>query len=246
MNSRAAGPGSGNSAFVTTRWSIVLAAQGESSAAEEALEKLCRAYWLPIYVFIRRQTAACEEAEDLTQAFFARFLERRDFESVRREKGRLRCYILASLKNFLATERYRAAAAKRGSGQLHIPLHELVARERAEPEPADTLSADVLYDRRWALTLLDQVMGQLAEEYFTAGNERLFERLKRLLANDSMRPTQAEIACELGMTENAVKQAFHRMRQRYRTLLEQEIADTVANPAEVQDELRHLIEALRA
>lgn len=231
--------------FATTCWSLVLAAAGESPEANEALEKLCCTYWPPIYNFVRRQSASREEAEDLTQAFFARFLERRDFDSVRREKGRLRSYMLTAVKNFLLTERSRARSAKRGNGRSLIPLHELISRDRPEPEPADTLSADLIYDRRWALTLLDQVMRQLGAEYEEGGNELLFQRLKQLLANESPRPPQADIANELGITENALKQAFYRMRQRYRALLEQEIADTVVNPAEVEDELRHLIAALR-
>jgi RNA polymerase sigma-70 factor (ECF subfamily) len=222
-----------------------LAAQERSPAAEAALEKLCRTYWWPLYGFVRRQGHSPEEAQDLTQGFFAMLLERRDFESVRREKGRLRSYLLVSLKNFLAKAYRREMAVKRGKGQSLVPLDELLARERADLEPADTLSADKIYERRWALTLLGQVLARLEEEYRVAGNAPLFEQLKELLADEPGRPSQADVAAGLGMTENAVKQAFHRLRQRYRELLHEEIAHTVAAPGDVEDELRHFISVLQ-
>jgi len=222
-----------------------LAAQERSPAAEAALEKLCRTYWWPLYGFVRRQGSSPEEAQDLTQGFFAMLLERRDFESVRREKGRLRSYLLVSLKNFLAKAHRREMAVKRGEGQPLVPLDELMARERADLEPADTLSADKIYERRWALTLLEQVLARLENEYRVAGNAPLFEQLKELLADEPGRPSQADIAAGLGMTENAVKQAFHRLRQRYRELLHEEIAHTVAAPGDVEDELRHFISVLQ-
>jgi RNA polymerase sigma-70 factor (ECF subfamily) len=227
---------------------VVLEAQGESPAAEEALEKLCRIYWWPLYGFVRRQGYTPEEAQDLTQSFFALLLERRDLDAVRREKGRLRSYLLASLKNFLAKAHRRAMAVKRGEGRPLVPLEELLARERADLEPADNLSADRIYERRWALTLLEQVLTRLGEEYRVAGPAAagLFEQLKQLLADEPGRPSQAEIAQELSMSENAVKQAFHRLRQRYRLLLREEIAHTVAVPGDVEDELRHFIAVLQA
>src|SRR5438874_12396695 len=155
----------GGVAFVTTRWSVVLAAQGPSPAAEEALEKLCRNYWWPLYGFVRRQGYGTEEAQDLTQSFFAMLLERRDLDAVRREKGRLRSYLLASLKNFLGKAHRRAMTIKRGKGQPVVPLEQLLARERADIELADSLSADRTYERRWALTLLEQVLARLGEQY---------------------------------------------------------------------------------
>jgi len=139
----------GGAAFVTTHWSIVLTAQGESAAAQEALEKLCRIYWWPVYSFIRRQGTGPEEAKDLTQGFFAVLLERRDLQALRRENGRLRSFFFASLKHFLAKERRRATAIKRGDGRRIIPLDELLAGKRADLEPADTLSADRIFERRW-------------------------------------------------------------------------------------------------
>jgi len=235
----------GAAAFATTHWSVVLTAQGESPAAEEALEKICRIYWWPLYGFVRRQGYTPEEAQDLTQGFFALLLERRDLDAVRREKGRLRSYLLASLKNFLGKAHRRAMTVKRGEGRPLVPLEELLARERADLEPADTLSADRIYERRWALTLLEQVLARLGEEYRLAGRARLFEQLKQALADEPGRPSQAKIAQELSMTENAVKQAFHRLRQRYRILLCEEIAQTVAMPGDVEDELRYFISILQ-
>ena len=230
-------------AFTTTQWSVVLDAQGESPSAQEALEKLCRTYWWPLYGFVRRQGYSPEEAQDLTQGFFAMLLERKDFDAVRREKGRLRSYLLASLKNFLAKAHRRAMTVKRGEGRPLVPLEDLLLRERADLEPADMLSADRIYERRWALTLLEQVLARLGEEYQAAGNSALFEQLKQMLSDD--RPSQAKIAQELGITENAVKQAFHRLRLRYRLLLHDEIAQTVAAPGDVEEELRHFIAILQ-
>src|SRR5712664_69915 len=161
---------SGAVAFVTTHWSVVLAAQGESETAKDALEKLCRTYWWPLYGFVRRSGYSPEEAQDLTQGFFALLLERRDLDVVRKEKGRLRSYLLVSLKNFLGKARRREMAVKRGEGRALVPLEELVARERADLEPADSLSADKIYERRWALTLLEQVLTRLESEYRSAGN----------------------------------------------------------------------------
>ena len=233
-------------AFATTHWSVVLEAQGESPAAREALEKLCCTYWWPLYGFVRRQGYSPEEAQDLTQGFFAVLLERRDLNAVRREKGRLRSFFLASLKNFLAKARRRAKAIKRGGGQPLVPLEELLARERADLEPADSLSAERIYERRWALTLLEQVLARLEEESRVAGNPALFERLKQVLGEEPDRRSQAGIAQELGMTEHAVKQAFYRLRRRCALLLREEIANTVAAPDDVEDELRHFISVLQA
>jgi RNA polymerase sigma factor (sigma-70 family) len=232
-------------AFTTTQWSVVLNAQGESPSAQEALEKLCRTYWWPLYGFVRRQGYSPEEAQDLTQGFFVMLLERRDLDAVRREKGRLRSYLLTSLKNYVAKAHRRTMTIKRGEGRPLVPLDELVARERADLEPADTLSADRIYERRWALTLLEQVLKRLEEEYRVAGSSSLFEQLKQLLSDDPDRPSQAQIAQNAGMTGNAVKQALYRLRQRYRLLLRDEIAQTVALPEDVENELRYFISVLQ-
>jgi DNA-directed RNA polymerase specialized sigma24 family protein len=239
------GAQNGAVAFTTTHWSVVLEAQGQSPAAHEALEKLCRTYWRPVYSFVQRQGVGPEEAKDLTQGFFALLLERRDFDAVRKEKGRLRSYLLTSLKHFLASEQRRAMTVKRGKGQRLIPLEELRANDRVEMEPADSLSADRLYERRWALTLMEQVLRRLKEEYYGAGNAALFDSLKQLLPDEPGAPSRAAIASQLGMTDNALRQAFHRFRQRYQLLLREEISHTVAIASDVEDELRHLIAVLR-
>jgi len=230
----------GAAVFATTHWSVVLEAQGESPAAQDALEKLCRTYWRPVYSFIRRQGVAPEEAEDITQGFFAQLLERRKFSSLRKEKGRLRSFLLGALKYFMADERRRATAIKRGRGQRLIPLEELRADERIDMEPADPVTAEMIYERRWALTVLEHVLSRLKDEYQTAG------LLKQLLPDEPGSPSQADIATQLGMTENAIRQAFYRFRQRYQSVLREEIAHTVATPGDIEDELRHLIAVLEA
>jgi len=243
----AAGPESrGGIAFTTTHWSVVLEAQGESPQAQGALEKLCCTYWRPIYSFIRRQGTRTEDAKDLTQAFFALFLERKDLNTVRKEKGRLRSYLLASVKNFLADESRHAMAIKRGKGQRLIPLDDIRERDRIDIERSDRLTADQIYERRWAFTVLEQVMARLRDEYRSAGNVRFFDQMKKMLMDESGRPSQAQVASEFDMTENAVKQAFYRFRQRYQTLLREEIAHTVAMPGDIEDELRYLIAVVRA
>ena len=238
--------GQGAAAFMTTHWSVVLEAQGESLAAHEALEKLCRTYWRPIFAFLRRQGLPPEQAEDITQGFFAELLERRSLDAVRKEKGRLRSYLLGALKYFLADERRRAMAVKRGKGQRLISLDELCAEEQIDREPADPVTAEMIYERRWALTVLERVLSRLKDEYRVAGNAALFESLKQLLPDEPGSPSQAEIAARLGMTENAIRQAFYRFRQRYQSVLREEIANTVATPGDIEDELRHLITVLEA
>src|SRR5437899_1495798 len=236
----------GSVAFTTTHWSVVLEAQGESPAAQEALEKLCRTYWRPIYAFLRRQGFGPEDAEDITQGFFAQLLERRKFSALRKEKGRLRSFLLGALKYFLADEQRRAMAIKRGKGQRLIPLEDSRVDDRIEREPADPVTAEMIYERRWALTVLAQVLERLKNEYRTAGNAALFDSLKELLPDEPDSSSQVEIAARLGMTENALRQAFYRFRQRYQLLLREEIANTVATPGDIEDELRHLIAVLEA
>ena len=239
---------SGAAAFTTTHWSVVLAAQGSTPVAQAALDKLCRTYWRPIYGFVRRQGVGPEEAKDLTQGFFALLLERRDLNKVRQEKGRLRSYLLTSLKHFLIDERNRAMAIKRGKGQSLIPLDAVSERERIGFEASETLAADQIYERRWALSVLDQVLARLGGEYRAAGpvSAGLFDHLQKSLTDEPDRPTPADIAREFRMTESAVRQASYRLRQRYRQLLREEIAHTVMLPGDVEDELRHLIGVLRA
>jgi RNA polymerase sigma-70 factor (ECF subfamily) len=224
---------------------VVLTAQGRSPAADAALEKLCRTYWWPLYGFVRRNGYTPEEAQDLTQAFFALLLERRDLDVVRREKGRLRSYLLVSLKNFLAKARRRELTVKRGEGKVLVPLGELLAREHADLEPTDSSTADRIYERCWALMLLEQVSTRLEGEYRSAGNSKLFDCLQELLSNEPGRRSQVVVATELGMSENAVKQAFYRFRRRYRQLVRDEITQTVAMPGDVEDEVRHFVSVLQ-
>jgi len=227
--------------FTTTHWSVVLEAQGDSPAAREALEKLCRTYWRPIYSFLRRQGIGPDEAEDLTQGFFALLLDRKDLNTVRKEKGRLRSYLIVSLKNFLTDESRYAMAIKRGKGQRLIPLEELGVDEQIQMEPPDLMTAEQIYEHRWASTVLDHVLSRLKDQYQAAGHAALFDSLKQLLPDEPGAPSQADVAAQLGMTENAVRQAFHRFRRRYQLLLREEIAHTVATPSDIEDELRHLI-----
>jgi len=236
-------------AFATTHWSLVLTAQGQSAAAEKALEELCRMYWRPLYAFARRQGCDPEEARDLTQGFFELLLKRRDFDAARREKGRLRSYLLVSFKHFLGGERRREMTIKRGYGHWLISLEELHATERSGPPVGglvDSLSADRLYQRRWASTLIEHVLKRLKSEYRATGNAFLFDSLKLLLPDEPDAPSRAQIATRLGMTDNALRQAFHRFRHRYQMLLREEIAHTVDDPCEIEDELRQLIVALRS
>jgi RNA polymerase sigma-70 factor (ECF subfamily) len=173
-------------------------------------------------------------------------IERRDLNTVCQEKGRLRSYLLTSLKHFLTNERNRATAIKRGEGKQLIPLEDLRERERIGFEPADTLPADQIYERRWALSVLDHVLARLREEYRAAGNIQLFDRSEKSLTNEPDRPSPADTAHEFGMTESAVRKASYRLRQRYRQLLREEIAHTVMAAGDIDDELRHLVAVLRA
>ena len=232
--------------FATTHWSAVLQTHGESLAAKEALGKLCRIYWRPIYGFVRRQGFHAEEAKELTEGFFALLLERRDLETARKKKGRMRSYLLTSLKHFLANERSRAMPIKRGDGQRLIPPEAFRECEGVGFESTATGSADHIFERRWALTVLEEVLARLRDEYRSAGNVRFFDQMKKMLMHEPDLRSQAEIAGEFKMTENAVKQAFYRFRQRYQALLREEISHTVVVPGDIEDELRHLAAVVRA
>jgi RNA polymerase sigma-70 factor (ECF subfamily) len=232
--------------FATTHWSVVLAAgQGESPRAMEALESLCRTYWYPLYAFVRRQGHGPHDTEDLIQEFFARLLQRGDFVSVRREKGRFRSFLLVAVKHFLVNQALRARTQKRGGGQRLIPLDELLAERQYRFEPADELTPETLFERRWALALLDKVLARVRNEYESGGKLRQFEALRPFLSDGQNLRPQAEIAAELGTTEGAIKQALRLLRRRYRELLRQEVAHTVATAGDVEDELRHLVAVLR-
>jgi RNA polymerase sigma-70 factor (ECF subfamily) len=235
----------GAAGFALTHWSVVLAAgRSDSTQARDALERLCRTYWFPIYAFVRRQGHSPHDAQDLTQEFFARLLAKHYLADADRAKGRFRSFLLASLKHFLANEWDKARAQKRGGGQVMIPIDIKTAETSCGFEPADDSTPDKIFERRWALTLLDQVLRRLRDEYVRDGKERLFEQLKPTLTEASRSVPYAEIATRLGTSEGAVKGAVHRLRQCYRELLRAEIADTVASPAEIDDEIRNLFAAL--
>jgi len=231
--------------FTTTHWSLILNAQDTSSpVAVAALEKLCRAYWYPLYVFVRRQGEDQESAKDLTQGFFARLLEKKYLAQVQREKGKFRSFLLAALKHFLADERDKARAQKRGGGQTFVSLDDSTGEERYRLEPVDAMDAEKLFERRWALTLLEQARARVREEYLESGKAGLYDHLKPFESGDQNAPSYAQVAAELGLTESTVKSAIFRMRQRYRELVREEVANTVDNPAEVDAEIRHLISVI--
>ena len=231
--------------FVTTHWSLVLSAgRSDSTHARDALEKLCRTYWPPIYAFVRRQGHSPQDAEDLTQAFFARVLAKNYFADADRTRGRFRSFLLGSLKHFLANEWDKARAQKRGGRQKTIPIDAARLETSRGFEPADNTTPESIFERRWALTLLDQVLRRLRQEYIHDGREKVFDQLKPTLTEASRTVRYAEIAVRLETSEGAVKVAVHRLRQRYRELLRAEIADTVADPSEIEDEIRNLFAAL--
>jgi len=231
--------------FAATRWTLVLsAARGsQTPRAAAAMAELCRIYWYPLYAFIRRRGHAAPEAEDLTQEFFARLLEKHFLAAVDREKGRFRTFLLMAVKRFLANEYDRAQTQKRGGPRRIVPLEGLEPENRYRLEPADTLTPERLFEQQWALTLLDQVLARLEAEMTAGGKAALFEAMKGHLAG-SREETYAATAARLGMTEGAVKVAVHRLRRRYRALLQEEIAHTVAGPEEIEEEIRYLFTCL--
>ena len=231
--------------FAATHWSVVLAAKGgDSTRARAALETLCRTYWYPLYAFARRMGQSPHDAEDTVQGFFAICLEKNYLAAAEQAKGRFRSFLLLALKRFLAKERDKSRACKRGGGQRPIALDGLSAEQRYALEPAEQFSADRLFERRWALTLLEKVLSRLREELAAAGRLGAFEQLKEFLLADGRGTPYKELAAQLGTSEGAVKVGVHRLRQRYRELLEEEIANTVASPEEVEEERRYLLAVL--
>ncbi len=231
----------GPARFTTTHWSVVLAAQRDSTAqAREALTRLCESYWHPLYAFLRRSGQSADEAQDLTQAFFARILEKRTFRDADPDRGRFRSFLLASLKNFVANERERAHAQKRGGNLPVLSLEFDSAERQYQIEPADDETPETVFDKRWALTLLEHVLGRLRTELDKAGKQRQFEELKVFLTGEKPNVGYAGIGERLDMSEGAVKVAVHRLRRRFRALLRDEISQTVASPNDVDDEIRYL------
>ena len=233
--------------FATTHWSAVLAARDTASPeADLALAELCRTYWYPLYAFVRRKGHGPHDAQDLTQSFFARLLEKNYVAQANRERGRFRTFLLAALTHFLADEWDKARRLKRGGGREIISFDAASAEERYRLEPVDQLDAAKLYERRWVTTLFDKVLARLEDEFRDSGKRELFDQLKGSLLAEETGPSYAELGTQLGMREDAVKQAVHRMRLRYRELFREEIAQTVAGPREVEDELKHLFAVLSA
>jgi len=230
--------------FVTTHWSVVLSARdNESPQSAVALETLCRTYWYPLYAYLRRQGRAPHDAQDLTQGFFARLLQKDYLQAAAREKGRFRTFLLIALKRFLANEWDRQHALKRGGFAPVVPIDQDFAESRLAADPSPNVQPDLLFDRHWAMTLLDRAMARLHDEYVASGRAQLFEYLQSCLARDESALPYAQIAARLKLTEAAVKMAVHRLRGRYREILRAEIAHTVSTPEEVEEEIRHLFSA---
>jgi RNA polymerase sigma factor (sigma-70 family) len=233
---------SGAGQFNSTHWSVVLLA-GESQApqADAALEKLCRTYWNPLYSYVRRKGHNAHDAQDLTQEFFARLLEKDYLKLADRERGRFRSFLLKSLQHFLVNEWVRGQAQKRGGGQKMFSLDDEAAERSYQAQPADQLAPESFYDKRWAMTLLERAMERLGTDYADAGKQVLFAQLKGLLLTEGSAESYRHLAGPLGLSEGAVKVAVHRLRQRFRDAIRAEVAQTVASPAEVDEELRCLM-----
>lgn len=236
-------PGDGQ--FNSTHWSVVmLAGQTEDARAEAALEQLCKSYWFPLYAYVRRRGHSPHDAQDLTQEFFARLLEKNYIRLARQERGRFRAFLLKSLNHFLVNDWMRRTAQKRGGGEVIVSLDEEDA-ERLYRLESQSLAPENLYDKRWALTLLERAVERLRRDYAEAGKASTFEQLSAWLSEDGSGEGYRRVAQELGSTEGALKVAVHRMRHRFREAIRAEIAETVSTPEEVEDELNALMAALQ-
>ena len=228
--------------FATTHWSVVLAAGDPASpTASAALETLCRTYWYPLYAYLRRSGHPPADAEDLVQGFFLHLLRLELLHSVQREGGRFRSFLLTALKHFLWDEKAKAAAQKRGGGHQFVSWEQAQAEQRFLREPADIASADRLFERRWALTLLEEAMSRLQEECVANGNAERFMQLKGFVSGEKGELSYAEAAERTGLTPSAVKSAIFRFRRRYHELIREEVGHTVADPREIEEELRYLL-----
>ena len=248
MSSQTSQPSSWNAKgqFAATRWSVVLAAGGDQAATDtrRALGDLIQAYWYPLYAFVRRQGESPATAEDVVQEFFTRLLEKEYLAQVDRSKGRFRSFLLAAVKHFLSKERDKLRAQKRGGGQRAIALDALDAEARYAVEPADDMTPERLYDRRWALAVLDQVLARLSDEYAQSGKATLYQAIEPCLTGGTGAIGYARVSRELRMTEGAVRVAVHRLRRRYRDLLRAEIAQTVDSSEQVEEEISYLLKCL--
>lgn len=240
------GHSSGESQGTGTLWSVVLAAGStDSVVAKPALQQLCTIYWYPMYAFVRRQGYSAADSEDLTQGFFAGLLARNGFQGLDRSRGRFRSFLLASLRNHISNVRVHQHAQKRGGGQDVFSLDAAAAEERYAHEPADpSATPEKLFDRQWALTLLGRALARLREEYLAAGRGELFDALQDTLAGDRVDGGYQAVGGRLGMAEGAVKVAAHRLRNRYREVIREEVAATTAGASETEDELHELFAAL--
>lgn len=227
--------------FHTTHWTMVLSAKGASLSDNDALANLCSSYWYPIYAFLRRNGSTPHEAEDLTQEFFARILQRDWLSNVHPARGKFRSFLLACVKNFLANERDKGLAQRRGGGRLPIPLETEDAETRYVIEPPDPITPEMLFERRWVFELLERTLEALREDYAQTNRLDWFEELQGFLPGGRETLSRAEIAEKRGVGPNAIDVAIHRLRQRFGTLLRQKIAETVSSEAEVNEEIRHLM-----
>jgi RNA polymerase sigma-70 factor (ECF subfamily) len=235
---------SGPRSFATTHWSLVQqAGAGSAPASRQALATLCEAYWYPLYAYVRRRGVRADEAADLTQAFFARLLEKRDLKMADPQRGRFRSFLLAAMNHFLANHWRAMRAQKRGGGKAPIPLDAREGEDRYRLEPAHDLTAERIFQRRWALTLIEQALDDLRDRFAADGKARQFEALKPCLTGDGGESYGA-IGQSLGMNEGAVRVAVYRLRKRYRDALRDRIAQTVADPADVDQEMRELLASL--
>jgi len=241
MKANTTPPPASNALFVSTHWSVVLSARArDSSRSTVALETLCRTYWYPLYAYLRRQGQLAHDAQDLTQGFFARLLQKDYLQAAAHEKGKFRTFLLMTLKRFVANEWDREHALKRGGFASVVAIDQEVAESRFAAEPSHNLQPDILFDREWARTLLEQAMAQLQKEYVASDRAKLFEYVQSCLAREESALPYAAIAARLNLTEPAVKMAVHRLRARYREILRTEIAHTVSAPKEIEEEIRHL------
>jgi len=233
--------------FETTRWSIVAAAGGDDSAASRAaLAVLCETYWYSLYAYVRRRGADADDARDLTQGFLTSLLDRRHFENLREDRGRFRAFLLASFQNFLAKDAERRKAQKRGGDATILSLSFDDAEGRYRLEPAEPATPQTLYERRWALTVIDRVLGRLRQEWEARKRAAEFDELKDCLLGEVPDGGYSAVAARLGLSETAVRVSVHRLRKKFQAKLKQEIADTVSDPADIDDEIRYLIRALDA
>jgi RNA polymerase sigma-70 factor (ECF subfamily) len=233
--------------FETTRWSIVAAAGGEDSAAcRSALAILCESYWYSLYAYVRRHGADADDARDLTQGFLTSLLDRRHFENLRQDRGRFRAFLLASFQNFLAKDAERRKAKKRGGDATILSLSFEDAEGRYRLEPAEPATPQTLYERRWALTVIDRVLSGIRQEWESRKRAAEFDELKECLLGEIPDGGYGSVAARLGLSETAVRVSVHRLRKKFHMKLKQEIAETVSDPADIDDEIRYLIRALDA